>query len=490
MDDTGDIDVYMRKNFIPGEDEVSILYEDGSCHGTSVADVIAALDNGEGITGINPQVLLYSARVLDSENRAPVSRVVEAIDWAISQDVDIINLSFGTTVDSPALRAAIQRAYNANILLVAAAGNCGGVCTVGGTSLAAPHVTAIASVLWQQDKSMPADFIRALLDFSANQYGDALEYGYGLVAEGIGAGILEYNEKPVMEFEDATYVEGLWLHTSSKYGGHQLLLQQTDKENAPDLQGIDGETMTTSGMKILKAAAIAPDNYFLEMRVDPEWHGYSGRTDSDKGDDLIYHSNYVFAYIFITQIASAVYGGELPKNVAVPAGMSCISGCSFSANCVDKMAANIKETFDEAGNLKNKKNNTILDWSKLISGEVTNRTKAIYIYGLALHSVTDAFAHSSYTLDGKHIGHITGTAGGADDKNKVPNRYECARAMCRYIISHVKKFESGSFEDFNGVFSGTYDNSFKLKRLNKYIEAVDSENYKKHDELYDAATQN
>ena len=88
-----DINVHERKNFIPGEEELPVLYEDFSGHGTSVAGIIAAKDNQEGITGINSNVELYSARVLDSKNIAPINRVVQAIDWAVEKKVNIINLS-------------------------------------------------------------------------------------------------------------------------------------------------------------------------------------------------------------------------------------------------------------------------------------------------------------------------------------------------------------------------------------------------------------
>ncbi|MDE7298164.1 MAG: S8 family peptidase, partial [Lachnospiraceae bacterium] len=561
VDDTGDIDVYLRKNFIPGENEISILYEDSSCHGTSVAGVIAALDNDEGITGINPNVLLYSARVLDSQNRAPVSRIVEAIDWAVAQKVDIINLSFGTTVDSPALRAAIQRAYNAGILLVAAAGNSGvveypaaydeviavgavdahgdhsygsavghalelvapgegivstgafgGLCTAGGTSLAAPHVTGIASVLWQLDKSMPADFIRALLAFSANQYGDALEYGYGLVdlnfalsqydsfkevyqaggalaeqiAEAVEDGTLEYNENAVTDFEDAAYVEGLWVNDpTKKWGTHEFLLQDKDDlTNYNDLTGINNETMTASGMTILKSAIAAPDKYFPIMQANPEWHGTTSRAIDGTGPGVEYYCNYVFSYLFITKIAVAVYQEQLPSSVDVPEGMSC--NCTLGVDCVARMVANIKGKFTPDGRLKDEKGNGILEWSKLVSGDVTKQKKAIYIYGLAMHSVTDMFAHSTYTLDGKYISHTLG----ADNKNKCENRYDCARRICRYIIPHIKQFEEGSITDFYNVLSSTYDKSFKLKRLSEFVKIVDSAYYEAYKSVFDEANQN
>ncbi len=562
VDDTGDIDVYLRKNFIPGEDNISILYEDTSCHGTSVAGVIAALDNDEGITGINPHVLLYSARVLDADNRAPVSRIAEAIDWAIAQDVDIINLSFGTTADSPVLHAAVQRAYRAGILLIAAAGNrgvveypaaydeviavgavdahgdrsCGsavgsalelvapgegivstgafgGLCTAGGTSLAAPHVTGAASVLWQLDKSMPADFIRALLDFTANQYGSAAEYGFGLVdlnfalsqydrfkeiyqaggalgeqiAEAVEAGTLEYNESAVLDFEDAAYVEGLWVNNDPKneFGTHADLLYENGNKLMPPV----GDAMSDEGMIILKSAIAAPDEYFPIMQKNPEWHGNTSRAVNGTGPGVEYYSNYVFSYLFITKIAAAVYKEKLPSSVEAPADLHCISSCKLGVDCVDKMIKNIKGKFTDDGRLKNEESNKILEWSKLVdSGDVTKQKKAIYIYGLAMHSVTDMFAHATYSPDGIYINHDRG----ADSKKKWSNRYKCAREICRYIIPHIKRFEEGSVADFYNVLSDPeiYDKSFKLKRLSEFMKIVDSDYYEANKSIFDAANQN
>ena len=51
----------------------------------------------------------------------------------------------------------------------------------GGTSMAAPHVTGIASVLWQQDKNVSADFIKYLLCVTAKKLGDETKYGNGIV---------------------------------------------------------------------------------------------------------------------------------------------------------------------------------------------------------------------------------------------------------------------------------------------------------------------
>ena len=122
---TEDIDVAGRVNFIEGEEEVNPLYEDVSGHGTSVASVIAAKQNDIGITGINPNAELYSVKILDDQKKASLSGIIEGIYWCIDHDIDIINMSFGTSVKSEILEQVIKEADKAGILMIAAAGNKG-----------------------------------------------------------------------------------------------------------------------------------------------------------------------------------------------------------------------------------------------------------------------------------------------------------------------------------------------------------------------------
>ena len=96
-------------SLVPGEEELSPLFMDGTGHGNSVAGLIAATDNKKGITGINPNVEIYSIRVLDDNNISPVSRVIEGIYMAIEEEVNIINMSFGMDTYS----AALEKAGNA-----------------------------------------------------------------------------------------------------------------------------------------------------------------------------------------------------------------------------------------------------------------------------------------------------------------------------------------------------------------------------------------
>lgn len=120
---TADINVEKRINLIPEEENVEVLYDDISGHGTAVTSIIAGQDDENGITGVNPNARIYSVKVLDEDNRANISRIAEGIYKCIDEGVDIINMSFGTTKNSEILHDAIQAADNAGILMIAAAGS-------------------------------------------------------------------------------------------------------------------------------------------------------------------------------------------------------------------------------------------------------------------------------------------------------------------------------------------------------------------------------
>ena len=45
------------------------------------------------------------------------------LQWAIDNDMDIVNMSFGYRKDSPAVRRAVQEVHKAGIIMIAAWGN-------------------------------------------------------------------------------------------------------------------------------------------------------------------------------------------------------------------------------------------------------------------------------------------------------------------------------------------------------------------------------
>ena len=65
-------------------------YDDDNGHGTEVAGVLAALDNGIGIVGVAPGARLWSIKCFD-ENRAAGSKILAGIEWVID-NADTIDI--------------------------------------------------------------------------------------------------------------------------------------------------------------------------------------------------------------------------------------------------------------------------------------------------------------------------------------------------------------------------------------------------------------
>ena len=94
-------------------------------HGTHVAGIIAAELDGNGVIGVAPRASLYAIKALGSRGYGSLSDVIAGIEWAITNNMDIVNMSIGIDTYSQALSDACARAYESGILLVAAAGNTG-----------------------------------------------------------------------------------------------------------------------------------------------------------------------------------------------------------------------------------------------------------------------------------------------------------------------------------------------------------------------------
>ena len=90
-------------------------------HGTSVAGIIAS--SGK-ITGVAHKCNLLILKALTRSGGKTVW-VTDAINYAISQGVDIINMSLGSTNRDDNMYMAIKKAVNKNIMVVCACGNNG-----------------------------------------------------------------------------------------------------------------------------------------------------------------------------------------------------------------------------------------------------------------------------------------------------------------------------------------------------------------------------
>jgi len=119
--------------------------EDDNGHGTHVAGIIAAENNSFGVVGVAPQAKIYALKVLDSSGSGYLSDIIEALDWAITNDMAVVNMSLGTTSDVASLHDAVKRVNAAGIVQVAAAGNSGPGTNTVNYPARYPEVIAVAA---------------------------------------------------------------------------------------------------------------------------------------------------------------------------------------------------------------------------------------------------------------------------------------------------------------------------------------------------------
>lgn len=315
-DKTGDIACKEIYNLVDPEENVN--GDDYSGHGTAVTSIIASGSQDRGTQGIiedESKIELYTVKVLDGDNQAPISRVIEGIQWCIENEISIINMSFGTTYYSTILEDAIQRAEEAGILMIASVGNNGetvnqveypaafeevvgvgsvnekmehsvfsatgeevelvapgeniplssywGLVSVGsGTSYAAPHVTGIAALLWAKDSQKSSDSIRGLLQKSARKLGENEKFGYGLVD-------YEYASEIYEEYMEVYQEEEGVVQEESRIEENEAVIQEydvpevvqgswADKYHYDQVQTIGGKSYKNT-IYYVKAGSIAPD---------------------------------------------------------------------------------------------------------------------------------------------------------------------------------------------------------------------------------------
>jgi subtilisin len=234
----------LNANYAGGYDFINLDSDpmDDEGHGTHVAGIIAAEDNGDGVVGVAPAAELYALKALDDTGSGYMSDVIFAIQWATdpnddgsaSDRLDIINMSLGGQKNI-VLEWACNLAYLDGLLIVAAAGNGGAVDypaayssviavsatdeydnlasfsstgkqielaapgvdinstlpgndysgeTWSGTSMASPHVAGTAALVWKANPGWSNDDVRTRLQETAKDLGAVgwdSKYGYGLV---------------------------------------------------------------------------------------------------------------------------------------------------------------------------------------------------------------------------------------------------------------------------------------------------------------------
>lgn len=209
-------------------------------HGTHVAGIIAARKgNSDGGYGINPKASILPIDVFDRGWGTSDYTIAQGILYAVEKKAKVINMSLGGSMPSLLLEEAVQKAVDAGIVVVAAAGNTGsdmksypaaleGVISVGavdktgkladfssygatvdlvapgadvystiydyekksgyaelsGTSMATPVVAGIASLLLSKNPKLTPAQVEYILKKTAKDVGAKgfdTRYGFGLV---------------------------------------------------------------------------------------------------------------------------------------------------------------------------------------------------------------------------------------------------------------------------------------------------------------------
>ncbi|CAG9460621.1 unnamed protein product [Pedinophyceae sp. YPF-701] len=217
-----------------------VWYEDTMGHGTHVAGTVAAVHNDQGVVGVAPSVGLHIVRVFDAQRWAYSSSLVAALTECLTTGgAQIVSMSLGRSSYSSwedAQFTSLAEEYGA--LFVAAAGNGGssayhwpasypsvvsvgsvtasevrssfsqyndrvelaahgssvlstykngGYARMSGTSMATPHVSGVAALVWNRHPTCTSVEIRTALQMSARDKGPAgydNEYGWGIVQGG------------------------------------------------------------------------------------------------------------------------------------------------------------------------------------------------------------------------------------------------------------------------------------------------------------------
>ena len=118
--------------------------------------IAAALDNDIGVIGVAPEASLYAAKALDRTGVGYISTLVAALEWAVDNEMDVVNMSLGTSANIDALHDACEEAYAAGLVLVASAGNEGdGNAAPNEVSYPAAYASVIAVAATDEGDAVP-----------------------------------------------------------------------------------------------------------------------------------------------------------------------------------------------------------------------------------------------------------------------------------------------------------------------------------------------
>lgn len=529
VDVSEDVNVVKRVNLVDNEKNIAPNYEDITSHGTSIAGIVS---------DINPDAELYSVRVLDSNNTAKLNRVIEGIYWCIDNDIDIINMSFGTKYNSVALEKAVNAAYNAGILMISAAGNSGndenveypaaydnviavggvdknatlteesttgeeielvapgsqvltdgafgGSLVAGGTSLSVAHVTGVASAIWEKDLSKSNRFVRNLLSASARNLGKSNLYGNGLVD-------MKYALRHYDEYAD--YYESTVCETE-KIEKVNYPINNTDVKTFDDVQMIEGRwdsnghknivdfanpvghnSFTSDEMLIIKDACAKVDG-IIDHGINEQNSTYHFRTSTQN----VLHGkyNYISTMNYLYRVSREIYNSDSGTSVSSCCDKYSYSPHSDNAGYDKSIPTNLKKAIQymAAADTPIADTSTI-SWQK---------RRGLRILGMMLHVVGDTYAHKTKVpLKCISDGTITNANIVVSGMTWEGFQYEVRKGM---MFNQVKKYLGSGYEDNVNFYLNRYQAAKEVsKNVVQYFLAdkyeIEPDKFMKSARVYD-----
>ena len=130
---------------------------DSNGHGTHVAGTIAAAANGRGVVGVAYRARIMTVKVLAADGSGTTSAVAEGVRYAAANGARIINMSLGGDQPDERVKAAIDVAAAANVLVICSAGNSGRDIDAQPSypvSFAAPNLIGVAATVPEAGKDL------------------------------------------------------------------------------------------------------------------------------------------------------------------------------------------------------------------------------------------------------------------------------------------------------------------------------------------------
>ncbi|KAB7671832.1 S8 family serine peptidase [Bacillus sp. B1-b2] len=253
--------------------ETKGLGKKDTLHGTHVAGIIAA--NGK-IKGVAPNAEIFAYRALGPGGAGTTEQILAAIEKAVKDKVDIINLSLGSDVNGPDLpiSLALNKVVEKGIIAIAAAGNSGPEdWTVGSPGTASEAISVGAStpniytpIIYLDKQRIALSSMKNSENWTKSETIQLMDGGIGSERELVGAkgkvalikrGEITFSEKVKNAYKKGA--EGVIIYNNSD-GPFQGMLEKKASIPVAVLSKKEGELLLQRGSK-------QP----FRMKVEMEW---------------------------------------------------------------------------------------------------------------------------------------------------------------------------------------------------------------------------